>query len=155
MFLKTYALSAYSRRGPRIEADMIWRAMRLPKGLKLSGLVALAVPALIAMTAITTLADSSPTPSGSPEALPGDPARGATLYGPNCASCHGASMTGVVGPALNPIVKLPGVANPLDRDYLIDVITNGRTDGSAKMPAKGGNPNLTDQDIKDLASYII
>jgi len=138
---------------------MIWRAMRLPKGLKLSALVALAVPALIALTAITTLADSSPTPSsspgGSPAALPGDPARGATLYGPNCASCHGASMTGVVGPALNPIVKLPGVANPLDPAYLIDVITNGRTDGSAKMPAKGGNPNLTDQDIKDLASYII
>jgi hypothetical protein len=23
------------------------------------------------------------------------------------------------------------------------------------MPAKGGNPKLTDQDIKDLASYII
>jgi mono/diheme cytochrome c family protein len=143
---------------------MIWRAMRLPKGLKLSALVALAVPVLIALTAITTLADSSPSPSGSPGgspvALPGDPARGATLYGPNCASCHGASMTGVVGPALNPIVKLPGVANPLDPAFLIDIITNGRIHqagdpGSTNMPARGGNPNLTDQDIKDLASYII
>ena len=44
---------------------MIWRAMRLPKRLKLSALVALAVPALIAFTAITTLADSSPSPSPS------------------------------------------------------------------------------------------
>ncbi len=51
---------------------MIRRVIRLPKGLKLSALVALAVPALIALTAITTLADSSPTPSGSPaSALPG------------------------------------------------------------------------------------
>ena len=139
---------------------MIWRAMRLPKGLKLSALVALAVPALIALTAVTTLADSSPSPSGSPVALPGDPAKGATLYGPNCASCHGASMTGVVGPALNPIVKLPGVANPLDPAYLIEIITNGRIHqagdpGSTNMPPKGGNANITDQDIKDLASYII
>jgi|SRR3977135_4543187 disulfide bond formation protein DsbB len=143
---------------------MIRRVIRLPKGLKLSALVALAVPALVALTAITTLADSSPTPSpsGSPgaSALPGDPNKGASLFGPNCAQCHGASLGGGIGPSLNPIVKLPGVSNPLDPTYLIDIITNGRKHragdpGTADMPAKGGNPNLTDQDIKDLAAYII
>src|SRR3982074_925025 len=94
---------------------MIRRAIGLPKGLKLSAVVALAVPALIALTAITTLADSSPTPSGSPSgsALPGDPNKGASLFGQNCATCHGASLGGGIGPALNPIVKLPGGANPL------------------------------------------
>jgi hypothetical protein len=61
---------------------------------------------------------------------------------------------------LNPIDKLPGVANPLDPNFLIDVITNGRQPqpGDPKqipMPAKGGNPNLAEQDIKDLAAYII
>lgn len=141
---------------------MIWRAMRLPKGLKLSALIALAVPALIALTAVTTLADSSPapSPSGSPAALPGDPARGATLYGQNCATCHGANLEGGIGAVLNPIDKLPGVANPLDPGFLIALITSGRTPqaGDPKqiaMPAKGGNNSLTDQDIKDLASYII
>ena len=143
---------------------MIRRVIRLPKGLKLSALVALAVPALVALTAITTLADSSPTPSpsGSPgaSALPGDPNKGASLFGPNCAQCHGASLGGGIGPSLNPIVKLPGVSNPLDPTYLIDIITNGRKHragdpGTADMPAKGGNPNLTEQDIKDLAAYII
>jgi mono/diheme cytochrome c family protein len=162
--VKTYALSSYSRRGPRIEAGMIRRVIRLPKGLKLSALVALAVPALIALTAITTLADGSPTPSpsGSPAAaaLPGDPNKGASLFGQNCATCHGASLGGGIGPALNPIAKLPGVANPLDPNYLIDIITNGRKHqpgdpGTADMPVKGGNPNLTDQNIKDLAAYII
>ncbi|HEV2027362.1 MAG TPA: cytochrome c [Candidatus Dormibacteraeota bacterium] len=140
---------------------MIWRAMRLPKRLKLSALVALAIPALIALTAITTLADSSPspTPSGS-AALPGDPARGATLYGQNCATCHGANLEGGIGATLNPIDKLPGVASLLDPAFLIDVITNGRQPqaGDPKqiaMPAKGGNPSLTDQDVKDLAAYII
>jgi disulfide bond formation protein DsbB len=141
---------------------MIRRVIRLPKGLKLSALVALAVPALIALTAITTLADSSPTPSGSPSgsALPGDPNKGASLFGQNCATCHGASLGGGIGPSLNPIVKLPGVADPLDPNFLIDIITNGRKHqagdpGTGDMPAKGGNPNLTQQDIKDLAAYII
>jgi disulfide bond formation protein DsbB len=141
---------------------MIWRAMRLPKGLKVSALIAVAIPAVIGLTAVSTFAASSPTPgpSGSPAALPGDPARGATLYGQNCASCHGASLEGGIGPALNPIVKLPGVSNPLDPNFLIDIITNGRIHqpgdpGTVNMPPKGGNPKLTDQDVKDLAAYII
>ena len=140
---------------------MIWRAMRLPKRLKLSALVALAIPALIAFTAITTLADSSPSPSPSGAgALPGDPARGATLYAQNCATCHGTSLEGGIGAVLNPIDKLPGVSNPLDPNFLIDIITNGRTPqpGDPKaiaMPAKGGNAALTDQDVKDMAAYII
>jgi mono/diheme cytochrome c family protein len=140
---------------------MIWPGMRLPSGLKLSALVALVVPALVALTAITTLADSSPSPlpSGS-AALPGDPAKGATLYGQNCATCHGASLTGGIGPSLNPIEKLPGVSNPLDVAFLIDIITNGRkhqaTDPrQTDMPPKGGNDSLTTQDVKDLAAYII
>jgi mono/diheme cytochrome c family protein len=143
---------------------MIRRVIRLPKGLKLSALVALAVPALIGLTAITTLADSSPTPSpsGSPSAsaLPGDPNNGATLFGQNCATCHGASLGGGIGPALNPIAKLPGVADALDPTFLIGIIENGRKHqpgdpGTADMPAKGGNPNLTHQDVLDLAAYII
>jgi mono/diheme cytochrome c family protein len=137
---------------------MIWRAMRLHKGFTVSALVAVAVPALVALTAISTMAASSPSPSAVP--LPGDPTKGAALYGANCASCHGASLTGGIGPALNPIEKLPGVANPLDPTFLIGIITNGRVHQAGDprqtdMPAKGGNSNLTDQDIKDLASYII
>jgi len=138
---------------------MIWRAMRLQKGIKLSALLAAAVPALVALTAITTMAASTPSPPGGAP-LPGDPAKGATLYAANCTSCHGASMTGGIGPALNPIFKLPGVADPLDPTFLIGIIPNGRAHqvgdpGTVPMPAKGGNPALTDQDVKDLASFII
>src|SRR5207253_3753608 len=60
-----------------------------------------------------------------------------------------------IGAVLNPIEKLPGVANPLDPAFLIGVITNGRSDNGRTMPAKGGNNALTDQDVKDLAAYII
>jgi cytochrome c5 len=135
--------------------------MRLSKGFKLSALLAVAIPALIAFTAITTLADSSPSPSGSPAPLPGDPVKGGTLYSTNaCTTCHGPSLGGNIGPALNPIAKLPGVPNSLDPTFLISIITNGRPHqagdpGTADMPVKGGNTSLTDQDVKDLASFII
>jgi len=130
--------------------------MRLVKGFKVSAVVALAVPALLALTAITTLADASPANTG----LPGDPNKGATLYLQNCTTCHGVNLEGGIGAVLNPVDKLPGVANPLDPNFLIAIITNGRQPqaGDPKqtaMPPKGGNPNLTDQDVKDLAAYII
>ncbi len=136
--------------------------MRVSRGV----ILAAAVPAFIVLTAISTLADTSPSPSpggsaaSGATALPGDPTKGATLYAQNCATCHGASLEGGIGAVLNPIDKLPGVANPLDPNFLIQVITNGRQPqpGDPKqvaMPAKGGNPNLTDQDVRDLAAYII
>jgi mono/diheme cytochrome c family protein len=130
--------------------------MRLVKGFKVSALVAIAVPAILALTAITTLADASPGST----ALPGDPTRGATLYLQNCTSCHGVNLEGGIGAVLNPIDKLPGVGNPLDPDFLISIITNGRKHqpGDPKqtdMPILGGNTNLTSQDVKDLAAYII
>jgi mono/diheme cytochrome c family protein len=130
--------------------------MRISRGL----VVALAVPAVIVLTAMSTLADSSPSPNGGSAAtgapaLPGDPGKGEQLYAQNCTACHGASLEGGVGPALNPIEKLSGIANPLDPGYLIQIITNGRTDGGKVMPPKGGNASLTDQDVKDLAAFII
>jgi len=135
--------------------------MRVTRGL----LLALGIPAFFILTGISTLADTSPSPSGGSTAsgattLPGDPTKGATLYAQNCATCHGASLEGGIGAVLNPIEKLPGVSNPLDPNFLIEIIANGRQPqaGDPKqtpMPAKGGNNKLTDQDVKDLAAYII
>ena len=137
--------------------------MRVSRGLVL----AIGLPAFIVLTAMTTMAQTSPSPgpSGSSAAsgaitLPGDPNKGATLYTQNCVTCHGSSLEGGIGAVLNPIEKLPGVADPLDPAFLINVITNGRQPQpgdpkSTPMPAKGGNNKLTDQDVRDLAAYII
>lgn len=137
--------------------------MRLPRGFKQYALVALAVPGLLLLTGISTLADASPTPSGSPSgspssALPGDPNNGQTVYQQNCVTCHGSSLEGGIGATLNPIDKLPGVPNTLDPSFLIQVITNGRSPQpgdpkQAQMPAWQGK--LSDQEIKDVAAYII
>jgi mono/diheme cytochrome c family protein len=138
---------------------MIWRAMRLKRGFKLSALVALAVPALLALTAIGTLADSSPSPSAS-TALPGDPTHGQAVYNANCAVCHGANLEGGIGAVLNPIDKLPAVPNSLDPAFLFKIIHDGRQPQagdprSIAMPSWGGAGKLSDQDINDLAAYII
>jgi len=129
--------------------------------LKISALVLFGVLGLVLLATVTTLADSSPSPNGSPSsALPGDPTKGGALYATNCATCHGANLEGGIGAVLNPIDKLPGIPNGLDPTFLIAIITNGRQPQSGDpkstaMPAKGGNSNLSDQDIKDLAAYII
>jgi mono/diheme cytochrome c family protein len=132
--------------------------MRLTRGV----LLLLGIPAFLILTALSTLADTSPSPgpSASAVALPGDPQKGATLYAQNCATCHGAGLEGGIGATLNPIEKLPNVPNTLDPLFLIDIIANGRVHQSGDpkqtdMPAKGGNSKLTDQDVKDLAAFII
>jgi mono/diheme cytochrome c family protein len=136
-----------------------WAQMRLHRGLKQYGLVLLALPGLLLLTGISTLADASPTPPASGNAaLPGDPNNGQTVYQQNCATCHGNSLEGGIGATLNPIDKLPNVANLLDPTFLIGVITNGRVHQTSDpkqtdMPAWQGK--LTDQEIKDVAAYII
>lgn len=121
------------------------------RGWLVPALVALLVPALLVGFAASTFAASTPK-------LPGDPKAGAQLWATApCASCHGANLEGGVGPPLNPIKRLSGVSNPLDPSYLIKTITDGRpaSDGYPSMPAKGGDPSLSAQDIANLASYII
>ncbi len=130
--------------------------MRVARAL----LLAVGIPGFVVLTAMSTLADSSPSPGAGGSAatgttaLPGDPTKGESLYGQNCATCHGSSLGGGIGPALNPIQKLPGVDNPLSPAFLIDTITNGRKPASgAVMP--DWKDKLSGQDIKDLAAFII
>ena len=166
--VKTYAVAVYSRSDRAVAGRRNSRLdkiglMRVNRWILLAG----AVPAIVFLTAISTLADTSPSPSSSggsaasgTTTLPGDPTKGATLYAQNCTTCHGSSLEGGIGATLNPIEKLPGVKDPLDPAFLINIITNGRTPqpGDPKqtqMPRKGGNESLTDQDVKDLAAFII
>ena len=118
-----------------------------------------AVPALALGFGWTALADSSPSPAaagGAPgAAVAGDKVKGMATYNANCTACHGSNLEGGIGPKLNPIEKLPGVANPKDPAYLTDVIANGlQGKGSyGQMPAWKGK--LADADIQNVIAYIL
>jgi mono/diheme cytochrome c family protein len=148
----------------------------LKRPARLSAALAFLVPALAVGFGLTALAAASPQPagqaagtptaqsgqsspaaSGGAAALPGDPAKGQTVYNQTCTTCHGAALEGGIGPPLNPIKNLGNIKNPLDPTYLENVITNGLSGvgGYGQMPPKGGNPKLSDQDVQDVAAYII
>jgi mono/diheme cytochrome c family protein len=132
--------------------------MRLgkPRWLTASA-AAFLVPSLLIGFATVAFAATTASP-GPSAALPGDPAKGQQLYNQSgCSSCHGASLGGGIGPPLAPIKNLGDTKDPLDPQYLIDTITNGKSGvgGFGVMPVKGNAPQLTAQDIKDLAAFII
>ncbi|HEV2952618.1 MAG TPA: cytochrome c [Candidatus Dormibacteraeota bacterium] len=118
------------------------------------------IPLLLLGVGVTALADAGNAASSATTgtALPGDPTKGSQLFqSSGCVACHGANLEGGVGAKLNPIAKLSGVTGPaLDAAYLETTIHSGRPgqpDGfSANMPS---NPQLSDQDLKDIASFII
>jgi mono/diheme cytochrome c family protein len=134
--------------------------MRLgkPRWLTASA-AAFLVPGLLIGFATVAFAatTASPSPSTSGAGLPGDPAKGQQLFtSSGCATCHGAALGGGIGPPLHPIKNLGDSKDPLDPAYLIATINNGKSGvgGYGAMPAKGG-ATLADQDIKDLAAFII
>lgn len=95
---------------------------------------------------------------GGPAGSSGDAAKGKTHYAAACATCHGTSAEGVTGLGK----KLTGnafVASQTD-DQILVMINEGRpADHPANttrvaMPPKGGNPGLTEADIRDIVAYL-
>jgi len=76
---------------------------------------------------------------------------GVQIYKQTCVACHGADGSGAI----------PGVPDFGERlsksdDTLLQHIIEGfQSPGSPMaMPARGGNPNYTDQDLREALSYI-
>jgi len=82
--------------------------------------------------------------------------RSVVLFGDNCAACHGSGGQGNLN-AAHPELSFP---NLTDDDWLFggwtakiqETITDGR---EASMPAKGGNEDLTEANIDDLAKFVV
>jgi mono/diheme cytochrome c family protein len=123
------------------------RPWHLPAGL------AILLPPLVVVFAVTAWADASPSPT-----LPGDPVKGEKVYAENCATCHGPSLGGGIGPRLNPMTKLGNVDDPTDPQYLIDTVTNGLSGvGPYKDPTNMPKfeDKLSQDQIKDVVAYIL
>jgi len=83
-----------------------------------------------------------------------DVQHGKKIYNGTCVACHGANGKGEV-PGAPDFTKEHGrLSEP--NQTLFDHVKNGfRTSGSPMaMPSKGGNPDLSDKDIKDVLGYM-
>ncbi len=80
--------------------------------------------------------------------------RGADVYNQTCVACHGDDGSGAL-PGVPDFGAKAGVLSQTDA-VLIDHILNGfQAPGSPMaMPAKGGNPNLTEEDVRAVLRYI-
>lgn len=108
-----------------------------------------------AAQAAETQAEAEKAPA---QASAGDPATGQTLFTSTCSACHGPTGEGVPGLGKD-MTTSEFIAGKTDTD-LISFIKVGRdpsdplnTTGVA-MPAKGGNPALSDEDLQHIVAYI-
>jgi len=83
-----------------------------------------------------------------------DTAAGEAVYSQTCIACHGADGKGMI-PGVRDLTAADGSLLKSDAD-LVNSITNGfQSPGSfMAMPAKGGNPGLTEADIKAVLAYL-
>lgn len=84
----------------------------------------------------------------------GDAAKGKDVYDGTCVFCHGENGKGEI-PGTPNFTKAGGVLSQ-DDAILISHITDGfESPGAAMpMPAKGGNTDLSDEDIENVLAYL-
>lgn len=111
--------------------------------------------------------DSSSSGEDTPEAAPptdvpaapvGDAVNGETLYSTTCIACHGQDGVGIEG--LGKSMADSEFIRGLSDEELSTFIKVGRPTSDPEnttgvdMPAKGGNPVLSDEGITDIVAYI-
>lgn len=85
-------------------------------------------------------------------------AHGAELFNSTCIACHGKDGVGVKGNGK--ALANSAFIQELDDDALLEFIKKGRDPSDPKnttgigMPAKGGNPALSEDDILDIIEYL-
>jgi mono/diheme cytochrome c family protein len=99
----------------------------------------------------TVSAPVTPTSTGTPSGT-GNAAQGKTVYASNCASCHGATGTGGIGPDLVTLKPSFGVVQ--------QQVTLGGAGGPDKKPGTGGvimpafQGTLTPAQIDNVSAYV-
>ncbi len=102
------------------------------------------------VSAIGTLnVDENATASSQQETGPAD---GESVYQTNCAVCHGAGIGG--SPKVG---KVDDWEDRLEQDFetLVEHAIVGYTGSTGLMPAKGGNPTLSDEAVTAAVQFMV
>ena len=73
---------------------------------------------------------------------------GQTVYTKSCAACHDSGVMGA------PKLGDKKAWAPLAAEG-VDTLTQDAINGKGKMPAKGGNMKLTDEEVKAAVGYMV
>ena len=102
--------------------------------------------------------DASPGTATTQAVTAGDAAVGETTFNNRCSVCHGPGGEGILGLG-KPLTTSEFAAGLTDAE-LLAFLQAGRpsddplnTTGIA-MPARGGTPNLTDEELVDVIAYL-
>ena len=81
-------------------------------------------------------------------------ARGEKLYLQNCMVCHADDGTGAMPGVLD--LEENRAWSTIDEIKLLTRLKQGiqKSGASISMPAKGGNPDLTDKELKEIINYM-
>ena len=83
-----------------------------------------------------------------------DAATGKAVYSQTCIACHGANGKGAI-PGVRDLTASDGPLAKSDEELIKNISDGFQTPGSAMpMPPRGGNPTLTEDDIKAVVIYI-
>jgi len=97
----------------------------------------------------TTPGEKSSTAEKSGPAL-----EGKTVYEKSCAACHGSDGKGAL-PGTPDLTQKAGPLSKSDEELLRNIINGFQSPGAAMaMPPKGGNPDLTSEEIEGVLKYI-
>lgn len=79
---------------------------------------------------------------------------GQAIYAQTCIACHGANGKGAI-PGVSDFTATDGPLSKTDDELRVSIRDGLATPGAAlSMPAKGGNPALSDADIQAVLAYV-
>ncbi len=85
---------------------------------------------------------------------PGDPQAGREVYDSICVACHAEDGAGLVS-GVPSFTRADGRLTQSDEVLLRHIIDGYQSPGSPMaMPPRGGDPDLTDQDLHNALSFI-
>ena len=84
----------------------------------------------------------------------GEPGRGAAIFNGTCIACHGSDGSGNI-PGVPDLTGRKGLLSQADAVLLKRMKNGFQSPGSAMaMPPRGGDPALTDADLKSVLKYM-
>jgi disulfide bond formation protein DsbB len=98
--------------------------------------------------------DGTPTDPGTADARQGESA-----YLVACIACHGPAGEGIAGLG-KPLADSDFIAGLTDEELLAFIVvgrptTDPENTSGIAMPPRGGRPNLSDADIRDIVAYLM